>query len=76
MITEHMIVNTDESGNIRDHAFPPNKALRISLLVLGDACLQDQAVPRRRPHPDIAGKVRILGDIKNSVADSEWDLAL
>ncbi len=28
----------------------------------------------RIPHPDIAGKTRILGDITSSVAESDWNL--
>lgn len=30
--------------------------------------------PRRIPHPDIAGKARILGDIISCVAESDWNL--
>jgi hypothetical protein len=29
---------------------------------------------RRRPHPDIAGKVTIRGDIFSSVPESDWDV--
>jgi hypothetical protein len=28
---------------------------------------------RRRPHPDIAGKVQIIGDVVSSVPESDWD---
>ena len=28
----------------------------------------------RRPHPAIAGKAKILGDVLESVSDSDWDL--
>lgn len=31
-------------------------------------------VPRRIPHPDIAGKTRIMGDIISCVAESDWNL--
>jgi hypothetical protein len=32
------------------------------------------SVPHRIPHPDIAGKTRILGDIISCVAESDWNL--
>ncbi|MEA1968356.1 MAG: hypothetical protein U9N77_09060 [Thermodesulfobacteriota bacterium] len=32
------------------------------------------SVPRRTPHLDIAGKTRIIGDIMNSVIESDWNL--
>jgi hypothetical protein len=35
----------------------------------------DEEVPQhRRPHPDIAGKVQILGGILTSVPESDWNL--
>ena len=35
----------------------------------------DEAPPAyRRPHPDIAGQVKIHGDILNTVPESDWDL--
>jgi hypothetical protein len=34
---------------------------------------EDRPAPRR-PHPDIAGKVRILGDIISSAPEPDWDL--
>lgn len=30
--------------------------------------------PRRKPHPDIAGKTRISGDIISCVPESDWNL--
>ena len=30
--------------------------------------------PHRRPHPDIAGRVKIHGDILSSAQESDWDL--
>ena len=29
---------------------------------------------RRRPHPDIAAKVQIRGDILSSFPESDWDI--
>jgi hypothetical protein len=36
--------------------------------------VDEERTVRRRPHPDIAGKVRIMGDILSSVPDSDWEL--
>ncbi|MBF0231396.1 MAG: DUF2281 domain-containing protein [Desulfamplus sp.] len=32
------------------------------------------SAPHRIPHPDIAGKTRILGDIISCAAESDWNL--
>jgi len=31
---------------------------------------------KRTPHPDIAGKVKITGDIIDSIPSSDWDFSL
>jgi len=44
---------------------------RVEIIVL----TVDEPPPvRRRPHPDIAGQVKIHGDILHSVPEAEWDL--
>ena len=30
--------------------------------------------PRRRPHVDIVGKTQVVGDIMDSVPESDWDM--
>lgn len=73
MYAERLILETDQSGNLKgEPKFPPNKQLEIILLVLDD----DRAGQslRRSPHPDIAGKTRILGDIISSVPETDWNL--
>jgi hypothetical protein len=36
---------------------------------------EDQPLPvQRKPHPDIAGRVQIHGDIIGSVREQDWDL--
>ncbi len=30
--------------------------------------------PKRRPHPDIAGKMRIVGDVLATAPFADWDL--
>lgn len=44
---------------------------RVEIIAL---TVDEEAPKSRRPHPDIAGKVRILGDILSSVPESDWDL--
>lgn len=44
---------------------------RVELIVL---TLDEEPRQSRQPHPDIAGKVRILGDIISSAPESDWDL--
>ena len=36
--------------------------------------VDEEATPSRRPHPDIAGKMQIVGDILTSVPEADWDL--
>jgi hypothetical protein len=36
---------------------------------------ESHAVPAlRQPHPDIAGQVKIRGDVLSSVPESDWEL--
>jgi hypothetical protein len=73
MYAERLILETDQSGTLKHvPKLPPNKQLEIIFLVLDDA--QGGQLLRRRPHPDIAGKTRMLGDIISSVAETDWDL--
>ncbi len=71
MNTERLIVETDHSGSPKEFPkLPPNKQLEISFRVLDDTS-KDRL---RTPHRDIAGTVRIIGDIINTVPESDWDL--
>jgi len=52
---------------------PPNKKLEAIFLVISESA--PFTVARRRvPHPDIAGKVIIKGDIMSAVLRSSWNL--
>ncbi len=44
---------------------------RVEIIVL---TMDEPAPAHRRPHPDIAGQVKIHGDILNSVHEVDWDL--
>lgn len=63
MYAERMIVETDRAGNVKQMPkLPANCRLEAIFLVM-----DEQPKTIRQPHPDIAGKVRILGDIVCSV---------
>lgn len=71
MNTERLIVETDHSGSPKEFPkLPPNKQLEISFRVLDDT----SGDRLRTPHSDIVGKVRIIGDIINTVPKFDWDL--
>ncbi|TVR61729.1 MAG: hypothetical protein EA420_11255 [Candidatus Competibacteraceae bacterium] len=44
---------------------------RVEIIVL---TVDDPAPVHRRPHPDIAGRIKIHGDTLNSVPETDWDL--
>jgi len=46
-----------------------NHQIEITVLTIND-----KPGHPRRPHPSIAGKMRIYGDVFNSVPESDWDL--
>ncbi len=74
MYAERFILETDPSGVLKDvPKLPPNKQLEIILLVLDDT--RGEQSPRRRPHPDIAGKTSFLGDIISGVPETDWNLS-
>lgn len=74
MHAERLLLETDPSGNLkRMPKLPPNKRLEVIILVLDD--VSDQPAPRRSPHPDIAGKTTIVGNIIDTVPETDWNLA-
>ena len=73
MYAERLILETDQSGTLKHvPKLLPNKQMEIIFLVIDDA--QGGQSLRRSPHPDIAGKTRILGDIISSVPETDWNL--
>jgi hypothetical protein len=72
MHAERLIIETDHSGSPKEFPkLPPNKQLEIIFRVLDDNIPGERL---RTPHRDIAGKVRIIGDIINTVPEIDWDL--
>ncbi len=74
MYAERLILETDLSGNLKKMPkLPPNKQVEAIFLVISEST---SSVPvRRTPHPDIAGKVVIKGDIMSSAPSSSWALS-
>ena len=71
MYAERVILETDPSGNLKMlPKLPANHRVEAIFLVLDEV----KEPVRRRPHPDIAGKMKIVGDILESVPESDWDL--
>ena len=62
MYAEKLILETDLSGRLKKvPKLPPNKQLEAIFIVISDTT--SSVAVFRTPHPDIAGKVIIKGDI-------------
>jgi hypothetical protein len=73
MDAERLMLETDASGKLKQMPkLPPNKQLEAIFLVLGDS--GESCAKRRTPHPDIAGKIKILGNILDTVPEADWHL--
>lgn len=73
MYAERLILETDQSGNLKTlPKLPANKQFEVIFLVLKDMTTRI----KRTPHPDIMGKVNIMGDIFSSVPASDWNFSL
>lgn len=75
MQAERLILTTDEHGQLTGLPanLPPNKTVELIVLVLDET---QATKPARRPHPDIAGKMIIKGDIMSSVPLEDYELDL
>ncbi len=73
MHTERLLLDTDQKGNLKGlPKFPPNKKVEVIYMVL-DRSEQKKSI-RRSPHQDIAGKIRIMGNIFDTASDQDWNL--
>lgn len=69
MYAERLILETDVSGKLKQiPVLPANKQLEAIFLVIAET---DQTKPRRQPHPDIAGKAKVLGNIIDTATIEE-----
>lgn len=67
MHAERLFLTTDPAGNlVALPKFPPNRKVEAILLLL-----DDDAHGARCPHPDIAGKAVITGDVSGSAAQAD-----
>lgn len=72
MYAERLILETDVSGKLKQiPVLPANKQLEAIFLVIAETT---QAKPCRQPHPDIAGKGKIMGNIIDTAPMADWDL--
>lgn len=73
MYAERMILETDVTGQlIQMPKLPPNKQYEAIFLVIAESEITANA--HRSPHPDLAGKVKITGNVLDSAPLSAWDL--
>jgi len=73
MYAERLILETDHSGNLKSlPKLPASKQFEVIFLILKDVTNR----VKRTPHPDILGKVHIVGDIFNSTPASDWNFSL
>jgi hypothetical protein len=73
MYAERLILETDLAGKLKQMpTLPPNKQFEAIFLVIEDS--KTSANVRRRPHPEIAGKLEIIGNVFDSASVSAWNL--
>lgn len=74
MFAKKIITETDHSGKVKNMPpLPPNKWFEIIVLDLDETKTNGQ-INKRAPHPDLKGKVQILGDVVNTIPKNMWDL--
>jgi hypothetical protein len=74
MYAERLILETDRSGIFKKWPqLPANKQFEVIFLMLEEAVSKRV---KRTPHPDIAGKVKITGDIFDTIPSSDWDFSI
>ena len=72
MYAERLILETDKAGHIKHiPMLPANKQLEAIFLVLSETA---QPQIRRQPHPDIAGKGKVVGNIIDTIPAIDWNL--
>ncbi len=72
MYAERLILETDQSGHFKNiPTLPANKQFEVIFLGLEDK----GNIKKRKPHPDIAGKIKIMGDIFDSSPSAEWEFS-
>lgn len=73
MYAERMIIETDQFGQLKVlPKLPANKHIEAIFLVINSA--NDDKI-KRQPHKSVAGKIKLNGDLINTLAISDWDLS-
>jgi hypothetical protein len=73
MEAERLILETNHAGKIKKiPKLPPNKKLEAIFLIVDDVALRPV---RRTPHADIAGKIKIKGDLLDTVPATAWEFS-
>lgn len=73
MHAERVVLITDQAGNPTNlPKLPPNRRVEAIFLTLEQA--ESDPIRHRRPHPDIAGKTRISGNILDTASTTDWNL--
>ena len=73
MYAERLILETNQFGKIKKlPKLPANKKLEAIFLVLDDVATRPV---KRAPHTDIAGKIKIVGDLFNTVPATDWEFS-
>ena len=71
MYAERVILETNPAGKLKKlPKLPPNKKLEAIFLVIDDISIQPV---KRTPHSDIAGKIKIMGDLFDTVPMTDWE---
>lgn len=73
MHAERVVLITDQAGNPTNlPKLPPNGRVEAIFLTLEPT--ESAPIHHRRPHPDIAGKTRISGNILDTASTADWNL--
>ncbi len=73
MYAERLMLETDVSGKLKEMPLlPANKKVEAIFLVIDDS---DKNNELRHPHWDIAGKIKITGNIIDTAPETDWNLS-
>ena len=74
MRAEKIVLETDSNGRLVGiPQLPVNRRIEAIFLILDEKRLFNNI--KRQPHPELAGRVKITGDILDSAPTSDWDLS-
>jgi len=72
MYAERLILETDVTGKLKQMPLlPANKQVESIFLVIADS---GQKNGPRHPHQDIAGEIKITGNIMDTATETDWNL--